>query len=97
MRKQDILTELEDAAKRLGYQVRYEKGMFIGGRCRVRQNNLLVVNKFLPIEGKIVTIARTLGEIGIDGIFLTPEVRKVVEDAMRTRATETLPESEELL
>jgi len=30
MRKQDILTELEDAAKKLGFRVRYEKGTFIG-------------------------------------------------------------------
>jgi|YNPBryulayer2012_1023412.scaffolds.fasta_scaffold07838_4 hypothetical protein len=97
MRKQDILTELEDTAKKLGYRVRYEKGTFIGGRCRVHQDKILVVNKFLPIEGKITTIARTLGEIGTEGIFLTPEVRKVVEDAMRSRATETLPESDELL
>ncbi len=97
MRKQDILNELEETAKKLGYRVRYEKGTFIGGRCRVYQDKILVVNKFLPIEGKITTIARTLGEIGIEGIFLTPEVRKVVEDAMRTKISETLPDSAELL
>ncbi len=96
MRKQDILSELEETAKKLGYRVRYEKGSFIGGGCRVHQEKLLVVNKFLPIEGKIATIARTLGEIGTEGIFLTPEVRKAVEDAMRAKVSEVLPESDEL-
>ncbi|MFN3639014.1 MAG: hypothetical protein ACK4XY_11165 [Chloroherpetonaceae bacterium] len=96
MRKQDILTELEETAKKLGYRVRYEKGSFIGGGCRVRQEKILVVNKFLPIEGKIATIARTLGESGTEGIFLTPEVRKAVEDAMRAKVSEVLPESDEL-
>ncbi len=97
MRKQDILTELEETAKKLGYRVRYEKGTFIGGGCRVHQDKILVVNKFLPVEGKIATIARTLGEIGTEGIFLTPEVRKAVEDATRTRVSEALPESDESL
>ncbi|MGQ9806270.1 MAG: hypothetical protein ACUVRP_09360 [Chlorobiales bacterium] len=96
MRKQDILTELEETAKKLGYRVRYEKGSFIGGRCRVHQDKILVVNKFLPVEGKIATIARTLGEIGTEGIFLTPEVRKVVEDAMRARISEVLPDSDDV-
>jgi hypothetical protein len=63
----------------------------------VHQDKILVVNKFLPIEGKIATIARTLGEIGTEGIFLTPEVRKVVEDAMRSRVSEVMPESDESL
>lgn len=96
MRKQDILTELEEAAKKLGYRVRYEKGTFIGGGCRVHQDKILVVNKFLPVEGKIATIARTLGEIGTEGIFLTPEVRKAIEDAVRIKVSEVLPESDEL-
>lgn len=95
MRKQDILTELEETAKKLGYRVRYEKGTFIGGACRVHQDKILVVNKFLPVEGKIATIARTLGEIGTEGIFLTPEVREAVEDAMRARVSEALPDSDD--
>ncbi len=96
MRKQDILSELEETAKKLGYRVRYEKGTFIGGRCRVHQDKILVVNKFLPIDGKITTIARILGEIGTEDIFLTPEVRKVIEEAMRSKVSETLPTSDEL-
>jgi hypothetical protein len=95
MRKQDILAELEETAKRLGYRVRYEKGTFIGGDCRVRQDKILVVNKFLPIEGKIATIARTLGRIGTENLFVTPEVRKAIDDAQPLNAAEVLPESED--
>lgn len=95
MRKQDILTELEETAKKLGYRVRYEKGTFIGGGCRVHQDKILVVNKFLPVEGKIATIGRTLGEIGTEGVFLTPEVRKAVEDAARARVSEALLDSDD--
>lgn len=95
MRKQDILAELEETAKRLGFRVRYEKGTFIGGDCRVRQDKMLLVNKFLPIEGKIATIARTLGRIGTESIFVTPEVRKAIDDALAINAAEVLPESDD--
>ncbi len=80
MRKQDILQELEETAKKLGFRVRYEKGNFQGGDCRVHEERVLVVNKFLPIEGKISTIARTLGRIGVGNVFLTPQVRKLIDD-----------------
>lgn len=95
MRKQDILAELEEAAKKLGYRVRYEKGSFIGGDCRVRQDRILVINKFLPIEGRIATIARALGRIGVEGVFLTPQARQAIEDAMSATMSEALPDSDE--
>ncbi len=80
MRKQDILHELEDIAKRLGYRLRYEKGNFVGGDCRVRQEKILVINKFLPIEGRIATLARALSRIGVEGLFITPQVRKLIDE-----------------
>jgi hypothetical protein len=47
----------------LGYKLRYEKGNFSGGDCRIRENNIVVVNKFLPIEGKIYTIASVIDKL----------------------------------
>ncbi|MDX2129322.1 MAG: hypothetical protein SFU91_09830 [Chloroherpetonaceae bacterium] len=92
MRKQDILQELEDASRKLGYKVRYEKGSFVGGDCRVHEDNILVVNKFIPIEGKIATIARALVRIGVEGIFLSPQARKAVDEEISKTRPET-PES----
>jgi hypothetical protein len=80
MRKQDILQELEDIAKKLGYRLRYEKGNFVGGDCRVRQEKILVINKFLPIEGRISTLAKALSRIGVGHLFITPQVRKLIDD-----------------
>ncbi len=94
MRKQDILQELEDIAKKLGYRVRYEKGNFVGGDCRVHEEKILVVNKFLPIEGRISTIAKALSRIGVGNIFITPQVRKLIDDEVSTKKSEdTLPRS----
>lgn len=79
MRKEDILGELEEVAQQLGYRIRYEKGDFAGGDCRVREDRILVVNKFVPIESKVSTIARTLSRFDTSQIYITPQVRKLIE------------------
>jgi len=52
MKKTAQLTLLETTIKELGYTIRYEKGNFLGGECRLREDKVVVVNKFLPLEGK---------------------------------------------
>ena len=77
MKKQKQLDLLEEAVTTLGFRLRYEKGSFIGGDCRVKENRVVVVNKFLPIEGKIATIAGVIRKINPPG--LTPEVARIID------------------
>lgn len=77
MKKPKQLELLEEAVTALGYKLRYEKGSFIGGDCRVKDNNVVVVNRFLPIEGKIATLASVIRKINPPG--LTPEVSKIID------------------
>jgi hypothetical protein len=81
MKKQKQLGLLEEAITGLGYKLRYEKGNFLGGNCRVRENNIVVVNRFLPIEGKISTLASVIGKLNPPG--LSDEVRKIIEQTGR--------------
>ena len=48
MKKTAQLTLLESALKTAGYSVRYEKGNFLGGECRLKEEKVVIVNKFLP-------------------------------------------------
>ena len=77
MKKQKQLELLEEALVSTGHNVRYEKGSFIGGDCRVKENMIVVVNKFLPIEGKIATLAAVLRKINPPG--LSPEVASILD------------------
>ncbi len=79
MKKEQILQELENLCKELGYKVRFEKGNFVGGDCRVKENQVIVVNKFLPLEGKISTFAQILAKIGVGNVYMTPQVRKTID------------------
>jgi hypothetical protein len=77
MKKTAQLTLLESAIKELGYTLRYEKGNFLGGECRLREDDVVVVNKFLPLEGKIYTLALVISRINPPGLSL--DICKIVD------------------
>ena len=79
MKKAKKLELLENAVTQNGYKLRYEKGNFLGGDCRLREDSIIVVNKFLPIEGKISTIARVLGKL--EPADCSAEIKKIIEDS----------------
>lgn len=74
-----LLAELEDIVRRLGYNLRYEKGDFEGGYCLLKDSRLFVINSKNEAEKRIAIIARNLKEIGIDDIFVKPQIREVIE------------------
>ena len=78
MKKTAQLTLLETTIKELGYTLRYEKGNFLGGECRLREDNVVVVNKFLPLEGKIYTLALVISNLNPRG--LSPDIRKIIDN-----------------
>ncbi|AAM72595.1 MAG TPA: hypothetical protein DEB17_11275 [Chlorobaculum sp.] len=82
MKKQQQLDLLEKALVSTGHKIRYEKGSFVGGDCRVKENMIVVVNKFLPIEGKIATLAAVLRKINPPA--LSPDVVKIIDTVVPT-------------
>jgi hypothetical protein len=75
-----ILNELEELARQLGIQLRYEKGDFEGGYCILKTQSILVVNKRLHDARKASSLAQALGEYGIDTTFVKPSLREYIED-----------------
>mgnify|MGYP001809687735 CR=1 FL=1 len=77
MKKTAQLSLLENTVKEIGFSLRYEKGNFLGGECRLRDDNVVVVNKFLPLEGKIYTLAQVISRINPPGLSL--DVTKIID------------------
>jgi hypothetical protein len=82
MNAEDFLPDLEELAGELGMRIRYEKGDFDGGYCILKDQQIIVVNKKLHPSRKSVVIALALGEIGIENLFVKPNVRMFIEDEM---------------
>ena len=76
MKKTAQLSLLERTIKELGYTLRFEKGNFLGGECRLREDNVVVINKFLPLEGKIYTLAQVISKLNPPD--LSPEIQNII-------------------
>ncbi len=79
MDNEALLEELRETCEHLGYKIRYEKGDFDGGHCILKEERLLIVNRRFTIEKKITTVARALGELGVDAVFVKPAVRALID------------------
>jgi hypothetical protein len=51
-----FLTKLEDLVSESDYILRYEKGNFKSGYCLLKDQKVMIVNKFYTTEGKINTL-----------------------------------------
>ena len=50
------LNKVEALIEEAGYIVRYERGSFQSGFCILEDKKVVVLNKFLPLEGRINTL-----------------------------------------
>ncbi len=76
------LDKIEKIIAETGYIVRYERGTFQSGFCILEDRKVVVLNKFLPLEGRINTLIDLIPQLKVDANTLTPESRKVFDDIM---------------
>jgi hypothetical protein len=71
------LQKLEKVLTESGYVLRYERGNFQSGYCILEQKRVVVLNKFLQLEGRIQTIIDLIPLVDIDIDRLTHESQKL--------------------
>lgn len=81
MKTQKIVQELEEAAKKLGLEIRKGKGSFRGGLCTISGQETIVLNKLHVPEVHLTILAESLKEMPLDTLDLKPAVIKALEDA----------------
>ena len=75
-----FLTKLEDMIAESDYTLRYEKGSFKSGYCVLRDQKIIIVNKFYTTEGKINALFEILKNVALDGASFTEKSQKLYED-----------------
>ncbi|HEY5122983.1 MAG TPA: hypothetical protein VIK14_04540 [Ignavibacteria bacterium] len=78
--KDFLIEELLEVFHKVNYTVRIEKGFFKGGFCLLREQKLFLLNKNLSQDKKILFLVKNLGEIGVDDIFLKPNIREMIDN-----------------
>jgi len=79
---QTTLDKIERVLDETGYIVRYERGNFQSGYCILEQRKVVVLNKFLQLEGRISTLIDIVPQLKILPDNLTPETRRIYDDIL---------------
>jgi hypothetical protein len=83
---QTTLDKLEAIPEQAGYVLRYERGTFQSGYCILESKKVVVLNKFLPIEGRINTLIDLIPQLSIDPGLLSEESAKLFDEIILMRA-----------
>lgn len=79
---QPTLHKIEALLEEGGYVVRYERGTFQSGYCILQQKKVVVLNKFLMLEGRINTLIDLMPQLEIPFDALTLESQRLYEEIM---------------
>jgi len=79
---QSTLDKIEKILDEAAYIVRYERGTFQSGYCILEQKKVVVLNKFLPVEGRISSLIDIIPQLTISPELLSAETKKMYDDVM---------------
>jgi hypothetical protein len=74
------LSKLEDLVSEGGYIVRYERGNFKSGYCILKENRLVLINNFLPLDGRINTMMELAVNLELEEEQLSEKSRKLLSE-----------------
>ena len=84
MNEHVLLEHLEDIAHRLGVELRYENlaqsgFRSSGGYCKLSGKSMILLNRRDSRRRKIRVLAQALQRLDLEGIFIPPAVRRLLE------------------
>ena len=79
--EEGLLNQLEELTESLGIKIRYEKilkegSFFSGGSCRIKGEDMIIINSKAGIEDKIDILARALISFDLSQVFIKPALRE---------------------
>ncbi len=80
-----LVEELAEAAARVGLEVRREKilrevGYRVrGGACRVREKDLVILDREQPAAEQLEVLAEALRSRDLESVYLSPAARRVIQ------------------
>jgi hypothetical protein len=68
--------KLEKVLEESGYVLRYERGTFQSGYCILERKKVVVLNKYLQLEGRINTLIDLLPQLQVPVETISPDSKK---------------------
>ena len=79
---QSGLDKIEKILDESGYVVRYERGNFQSGYCILEERKVVVLNKFLQMEGRINALIDIVPQLSIVPESLSTEAGKTFSEVL---------------
>lgn len=79
---QQTLQKLEKMVAEAKYILRYERGSFQSGYCILENKKVVVLNKFLPTEGRVNTLLELIPVLQINIDLLTHDAQLLYEKVL---------------
>ena len=79
---QTTLDKIEKSLDEAEYVIRYERGTFQTGYCILEQRKVVVLNKFLQLEGRINTLVDIIPQLKVTPELLSAEAKKTFDEVM---------------
>ena len=86
-----FLAKLEDLVAESDYILRYEKGNFKSGYCLLKEQKIMIVNKFFTTEGKINALLDILKTITLENVKFSEKNVKFYEDLLKELSKSAVP------
>ncbi|MBF6569256.1 MAG: hypothetical protein IVW54_10325 [Candidatus Binataceae bacterium] len=93
-----LVDELVEAAGRCGLEVRREKILrevgyrARGGACRLREKDLLILDREQPVADQIDLLAEALRDRDLEALYLSPAARRLLQTPEPDEAQSDEPE-----
>lgn len=81
-----FLIKLQEVIAESDYTLRYEKGNFKSGFCVLKDQKIIMVNKFYPTEGKINALYEILRTVPLDTSRFTEKSQKFYHELTQQSA-----------
>ncbi len=79
-----FLTKLEEIIGESDHVLRYEKGNFKSGYCVLKDQKIIIVNKFYTIEGKINALLDIFRNVALDISKFSEKNLKLYDELTQT-------------
>lgn len=79
MKPNQLFDELSEIAKNLGYRIRKEAGNFKSNNCIVKQEKIIILNKFANVSSYNKALVAAIKQENYEKIYIKPQVREFIE------------------
>jgi hypothetical protein len=79
-----FLTKLEELIGESDHMLRYEKGNFKSGYCVLKEQKIIIINKFYTTEGKINALLDIFRNVALDTSKFSEKSQKLYEELTQT-------------